>query len=345
MHVSDFDYELPEQLIAQVPVQPRDSARLMVYDRRRGESRHQHFRDLCGFLQPDDLLVVNDTRVLPHRLRGRRPSGGRVDCLILDRDGLDCVGYVKPARKIRLGESLAMEGGRLALRPQQALGRGRFRFRLEPVGGTLDQVLEEVGRAPLPPYIHRGGEEEPLSDRQLYQTVYARKPGAVAAPTAGLHFTEELLQALEAHGVRIASVTLHVGPGTFEPVRVEQVEDHTMHEEAFELPEETAGDVARLRRAGGRVVAVGTTAARTLETCALPDRTVRPGRGTSDLFLSPGKQFQVVDALITNFHLPRSTLLMLVCAFAGMPEVLQLYREAVKRRYRFYSFGDAMLLL
>ena len=345
MLVSDFDYELPEQLIAQVPSEPRDSARLMVYDRAEGLIQHQRFADVVRFLQRDDLLVINDTRVLPHRLRGRRSTGGLVDCLILDRDGSDCRGYVKPARKIRLGEKLVMEGGRLIVRPREALGSGLFRFDLDTDAGALDEVLEEVGRAPLPPYIHRDGEEAPLPDRRRYQTVYAREPGAVAAPTAGMHFTEELLRRLSAQGVRNASLTLHVGVGTFAPVRAERVEEHRMHEEAFQLPDETAAEVALARRHGRRVVAVGTTAARTLETCAVEDRMVRPGHGTSDLFLYPGRPFRVVDALITNFHLPRSTLLMLVCAFAGREKVLELYREAVQSGYRFYSYGDAMLLL
>ena len=345
LRVSDFDYQLPEGLIAQVPAEPRDSARLMVYDRASGVNQHRRFRELTDCLQRNDLLVVNDTRVLPHRLRGRRSSGGSVECLILDRHGLDCRGYVKPARKIRPGETIVMEGGRLALTPLQDLGSGLLQFRLEPTRGTLDETLEEVGRAPLPPYIRRDGKEGPGPDRGAYQTVYAEVPGAVAAPTAGLHFTTELLDALGALGVRVARVTLHVGEGTFAPVRVEQVEEHRMHKEAFVLSGETAEQVARARTDGGRVIAVGTTAARTLETCARSNRTVRAQTGTSELFLYPGKSFQIVDGLITNFHLPRSTLLMLVCAFVGTERVLELYREAVEREYRFYSYGDAMLIL
>ena len=317
----------------------------MVYDRASGVNQHRRFRELTDCLQRNDLLVVNDTRVLPHRLRGRRSTGGSVECLILDRHGLDCRGYVKPARKIRPGETIVMEGGRLALIPLQDLGSGLLQFRLEPTRGTLGETLEEVGRAPLPPYIRRDGKEGPEPDRGAYQTVYAEVPGAVAAPTAGLHFTTELLDALGALGVRVARVTLHVGEGTFAPVRVERVEEHRMHREAFVLSAETAEQVARARTDGGRVIAVGTTAARTLETCARSNRTVRAQTGTSELFLYPGKSFQIVDGLITNFHLPRSTLLMLVCAFVGIERVLELYREAVEREYRFYSYGDAMLIL
>ncbi len=345
MRVLEFDFELPQHLVAREPVAPRDAARLLVYERGRGARAHRHVRDLPSLLGAGDLLVVNDTKVLPHRLVGRRPSGGRVESLILSRRGEDCRGYLKPAARVRIGEPLAMEGGALVLWPQADLGAGQFRFRLEaPTGEAVAAALERVGRAPLPPYLHRDGSEDAHCDRERYQTVFAAVDGAIAAPTAGLHFTPDLLQALAQRGVALASVTLHVGEGTFAPVRAVEVEQHRMHAESYALSAATARSVAAARSAGGRVVAVGTTAARTLETCAAADRLVAPGSGTTDLFLYPGKPFRVVDALLTNFHLPRSTLLMLVCAFAGRDAVLALYREAIARGYRFYSFGDAMLL-
>jgi S-adenosylmethionine:tRNA ribosyltransferase-isomerase len=345
MLVSDFHYELPADRIADRPVDPRDAAQLFVYERASGQRRHAHVRDLAELLAPGDLLVVNDTRVLPYRLVGRRGTGGRIEVLILERSGTECRGYVKPARKVRSGQHIVLEEGRLELSPIDDLGGGLFRFRLEAPGGDLDTTLDAVGRAPLPPYIRRADEAEPAFDRERYQTVYAARPGAVAAPTAGLHFTPELLERLRARGVERAAVTLHVGEGTFAPVRAERVADHVMHEEDYELPADTAAKVARTRAAGGRVVAVGTTAARVLETCARTDRTVDPGRGRTRLFLYPGRPVRVVDALLTNFHLPESTLLMLVSAFAGRETVLDLYREAIARGYRFFSYGDAMLLL
>lgn len=318
---------------------------MLVLDRATGRRQHEVVRELPAFTRPGDLLVVNDTRVLPHRLLGRRPGGGRVETLILERDGEACRGYLKPAAKVRCGRAIPMEEGALLLHPEEALGGGMFRFRLEAPGGDLDEVLVAVGRAPLPPYLRRDGAEDVARDRCEYQTLFATHDGAVAAPTAGLHFTPELLEALAGRGVQLAPVTLHVGEGTFAPVRVEQVEEHRMHSETYALPPATAEAVARTRAAGGRVVAVGTTSARTLETCAAGDGLVEPGTGQSDLFLYPGVEFSVVDALLTNFHLPRSTLLMLVCAFAGQELVLETYREAVERGYRFYSFGDAMLLV
>lgn len=344
MQVSDFDFELPPGQIADRPAEPRDSARLCVYRRDTGEVQHRVFRELGAFLQAGDLLVLNDTRVQPWRLLGRRATGGRVECLILQLDGDVGRGCLRPARKLRPGEPVELEGGALRLLPLRDLGAGRFEFRLQ-ADGPLAEVLERCGRAPLPPYIQRPGDADPAADRARYQTVYARHAGAVAAPTAGLHFTPELLQRLQTAGVELAWVTLHVGEGTFAPLRVDAVEQHRMHAERYQLPVDTAAAVARTRRRGGRVVAVGTTSCRTLETCALPDRTVRAAAGSSDLFLYPGRPFQVVDALITNFHLPRSTLLMLVAAFVGREQILAVYRTAIQAGYRFYSFGDAMLLL
>jgi S-adenosylmethionine:tRNA ribosyltransferase-isomerase len=344
--VSDFDFVLPPHLVAARPAEPRDAARLFVHDRRTHASVHATVRDLPGFLSPGDLVVVNDTRVRPWRLRGRRATGGAVECLILKLEGELGEGFVKPSKKLRPGDVVEMEAGALRLELLASMGSGRWRLRLssgaaEPVAA----VLERVGRAPLPPYIARDGSEDVAADRDRYQTVFARVPGAVAAPTAGLHFTPAVLAALAARGVGIASVTLHVGEGTFASVRSVVVEEHTMHEEGYELPPETEAAVAAARARGGRVVAIGTTSCRVLETCARADRTVAAGRGATRIFLHPGQPFRVVDALFTNFHLPQSTLLMLVAAFAGHQEALALYREAVAREYRFFSFGDAMLLL
>ena len=345
MRVSDFEFELPEGQIATAPAEPRDSARMLVVDRSTDREVDATVADLTTYLEPGDLLVVNDTRVLPYRLLGRRAGGGRVASLILERDGSACRGYLKPAAKARCGVPLEMEDGALRLTPVENLGGGLFRFELEAAAGELDEVLAKVGRAPLPPYIARDGAEDPERDREDYQTMFATQPGAVAAPTAGLHFTPRLLDGLSARGVELAQLTLHVGEGTFAPIRVDDVEDHSMHSERYVLPAATAAAVARARERGGRVVAVGTTSARTLESCASGDGLVEPGEGTSDLFLYPGVEFRVVDALLTNFHLPCSTLLMLVSAFAGRERVLRAYTRAVDGGYRFYSFGDAMLLL
>ena len=289
--------------------------------------------------------MVNDTAVLPHRLVGQRPGGGRIETLITEREGGDCVGYVKPARKVRPDQPIELEGGALRLWPVEALGGGRWRFRLEAAAGDLDAALDRHGRAPLPPYVSRDGAEDVAADRNDYQTMFAAVPGAIAAPTAGLHFTPELLAALSARGVDRATVTLHVGEGTFAPIRVDTVEQHRMHDEVYELPADTAERIASTRVAGGRVVAVGTTSARTLETCADDAGVVRAATGRSSLFLYPGKRLRVVDVLLTNFHLPQSTLVMLVAAFAGRELVLDCYREAIAEGYRFYSFGDAMLLV
>lgn len=346
MRVDAFDFDLPQELIAEAPAVPRDAARLLVYERASGRIEHRTFRDLPDELRAGDLLVVNDTRVVPWRLRGRRASGGRIEVLLVERRGARFVGFARPARRLRAGERVALEDGALGLVIERALGDGSFEFSLtSETGEPLDDVLERVGRAPLPPYIRRDGSEDAAADRARYQTVFARHAGAIAAPTAGLHFTPEVLDRLHAAGVERAAVTLHVGVGTFAPVRVDEVERHVMHRERFDLPEATAAAVARARTSGGRVVAVGTTSARTLETCAAAGRTVRAASGETDIFLHPGKELRVVDALITNFHLPRSTLLMLVAALTGRERLLEIYAEAIARRYRFYSFGDAMLVL
>ena len=343
MDVADFDFELPESAIAQEPVAPRDASRLLVAGRS-GAPTHRAFSDLPDLLNPDDLVVVNDTRVLPARVEARRPSGGRVGLLLLDPAGGDdwwCL--LKASRKPVEGERLdAGEGLEIEVRGRDA---ERFRVRLRAPDGRPLERLERIGRMPLPPYIRRvEGDPRDGSDRDRYQTVYARAPGAVAAPTAGLHFTPGLLDRLASRGVRVAPLTLHVGLGTFRPVRSGRVEDHEMHAERFDVPEATASAIAETRRRNGRVVAVGTTVVRTLEDRATGAGQVEPGAGTCALFITPGYRFRVVDAVVTNFHLPRSTLLMLVSAFAGRERVLDLYRVALDAGYRFYSYGDAMFL-
>jgi S-adenosylmethionine:tRNA ribosyltransferase-isomerase len=344
VRVDDFDFELPEAAIASAPAEPRDAARLLVLDRRTGALAHRVFRELDELLRPGDLLVLNDTRVLPWRLRGQRRTGGKFEVLIVGREGEHYRGFCKPARKLRPDQPVDLESGALTLFPGRELGDGLCEFQLRAAEGDVEAALERVGRAPLPPYIARDGNEDVAADRARYQTVFADRAGAIAAPTAGLHFTPALLERLAARGIENARVTLHVGIGTFAPLRVDVVEQHAMHAETYELPEATATAIVRTRARGGRVVAVGTTSVRTLETCAQPGRLVRAGAGATDIFLYPGRELQVVDALITNFHLPRSTLLMLVAAFAGRERILATYREALAQGYRFYSFGDAMLI-
>jgi S-adenosylmethionine:tRNA ribosyltransferase-isomerase len=342
MRVSEFDYYLPKELIAKFPAEPRDSSRLLLLNRKSGEVEHRLFRDIVDYLREGDLLVLNDTKVIPARLYGRLPTGGKVE-LLLVRQVKPAVWEVmaRPARKLKPGRELHFEGGLrgkvLEYRPE---GKRLVEFYL-PEGRDFMELLSEIGHVPLPPYVER---EERPEDREKYQTVFARKEGSVAAPTAGLHFTKELLKKLESKGVIIRWVTLHVGPGTFKPVKVENVEEHQMDYESYTVPEETALEVNRAKEEGRRVIAVGTTVVRTLESAAEKPGKVKSGEGITNLFIYPGYKFKVVDALVTNFHLPRSTLLMLVCAFAGKEKVLNAYREAVERGYRFYSFGDAMFI-
>lgn len=341
MRVSDFDYELPEDLIAQQPVEPRDAARLLVVDRETGRLEHRRFRDLPRYLTAGDVLVLNDTRVIPARLFGlKEPTGGRVEVLLLERREPDVwEALVRPGRRVPAGSRVAFgQGGLRAVVLDRTEAGGRL-LRFEPAG-ELDRRLGELGQMPLPPYIRA-----PLSDPERYQTVYARQEGSAAAPTAGLHFTPALLRQVADHGVQVAYLTLHVGLGTFRPVQVERIEEHTMHAEYYAVPEATAAAVNKARRDGRRVVAVGTTVARTLEAAAGDDGAVRAGEGRTDLFIYPGYRWKVVDGLVTNFHLPRSTLLMLVSAFLGRERTLAAYEEAVRQRYRFFSFGDAMLIL
>ena len=346
MRLSDFDYPLPEALVAQEPVTPRDASRLLVL-RGAGPVEHRAFVDLPGLLEPGDLLVTNDTKVIPARLVGSKVTGGKVELLLCDAldDRPDGLGprwraLGQASKPIRAGTRLAF-GDALSARVLDVEGEGFYVVELDREGRALEDALASVGRVPLPPYVRRPPTE---LDRERYQTVFARAPGSAAAPTAGLHFTPRVLEALEARGVRRAAVTLHVGPGTFLPVRVEDVDRHRMHEERYEVSPGAAAGIAACRARGGRIVAVGTTTVRTLES-AWEAGAVRAGPGRTRLFVRPGHAFRSVDALLTNFHLPRSTLLMLVCALGGTERVLAAYREAVSARYRFFSYGDAMLVL
>ena len=353
MRTDAFDYELPRELIAQRPAGRRDESRLMVVDRARGGLEHRRFGEIGEVLAAGDLLVVNDTRVVPARLIGRRETGGWVEVLLIGQAGgrgaagaSTWQGLVTCRGRLRAGERLELEGGRLSCVYGGRSEDGEAELEFGVDAGAVLAALEEVGRAPLPPYIKRprDGDAERESDRERYQTVYASQPGAIAAPTAGLHFTPELLAALEAKGVRRATVTLHVGLGTFLPVKTERVEEHVMHREYFELTAEAAALIKDTRAAGGRIVAVGTTVTRVLETVARPGE-AGAASGWTDLFITPGFEFGLTDRLLTNLHLPRSTLLMLVSAFAGRERVLAAYEEAKRRGYRFYSYGDAMLIL
>ena len=365
MKTSDFDYDLPESAIAQEALEPRDSARLLLHRVESDTTEHCHVRDLPAILRAGDLLVVNDTRVRPSRLFGTRASGGRVELLLLgpvpqgtseSRAGGVWRAFVKPAKRIKAGETIELEGGALRARAieRRLDGEGEagaeWTFELTDVrhpGRDIEDALEESGRMPLPPYIRRERDDDPRSesDRERYQTVFAARSGAIAAPTAGLHFTRGLLDALGRSGIEVASVTLHVGVGTFQPMQVDELAHHVMHSEEYALPAATVEAIARTRARGGRVVAVGTTSARVLESCADETGRLTPGSGETRLFITPGRKFRAIDALLTNFHLPKSTLLVLVSALAGRERTLRLYREALAHGYRFYSYGDAMLIL
>ncbi len=342
MRVDLFDYKLPADRIAQEPLPERSASRMMVLDRAAGLRTHRRFRDLPEHLRRGDCLVLNDTMVLPARLYGRRPTGGRVEVLLLRPAAGDRQWHAlaRPARRLRLGERVEFGPG-LAATVVGEGDEGLRELRFE-VDGDFEQALDRLGLPPLPPYIRRRARPE---DRQRYQTVYARRAGAVAAPTAGLHFDQGILAALAGTGIETVFLTLHVGLGTFRPVAVERVEDHHMHAEPYQVLPEAAERISRARAAGGRVVAVGTTVVRALETVADDDGRVRPDSGETDLFIYPGYRFRAVDALLTNFHLPRSTLLMMVAAFAGREFILEAYQEAIDAGYRFYSYGDCMLIL
>ncbi|MGE3858318.1 MAG: tRNA preQ1(34) S-adenosylmethionine ribosyltransferase-isomerase QueA [Dehalococcoidia bacterium] len=356
MNLSDFDFELPAELIAQAPPDVRGASRLLVMDRATGAVQHRAFADLPDLLSPGDLLVINDTRVFPARLLGRRlPGGGAVECLLVQelepaaRESPEgtWTALVHPGQRLREGSRMEFPSGAGVLIEGEILGRhfhGRRTVRLRTTDGSpLAAAVDRIGHMPLPPYIHRP--DEP-SDRERYQTIFASDRGSIAAPTAGLHFTPDVLEALEARGVRRAAITLHVGYGTFQPVRVDDVEQHRMEAERYTVGEAAASELSAALLEGRRVVAVGTTTTRTLESLPLgADGRVAPCRGETDLFIRPGHRFRIVSGLVTNFHLPRSSLLMLVSAFAGREAVLAAYREAVARRYRFYSYGDAMFIM
>ena len=339
MKTDMFDYHLPEELIAQTPVGKRDTSRLLVYDKAGKEISHRHFSDILEYLGPNDALVINDTKVIPARLFGKRPNtGGQIEILLLKRlEGDVWEALARPARKAAAGRKFIFSD-RLKMRVISEHEEGIRHVELI-YNGILEEILEETGIMPLPPYIH-----EKLEEKSRYQTVYARLNGSAAAPTAGLHFTEGLLKSIEGSGVKIAKVLLHVGLGTFRPVSVEDTAAHKMHSEYYEVTQEAAGLLNETRRRGGRIICVGTTSVRTLETVTDDGGTVHAGSGDTDIFIYPGYKFKACDALITNFHLPKSTLLMLVSAFASREEILNIYEIAVKEKYRFFSFGDAMLI-
>ncbi len=342
MLLSDFDYELPKELIAQHPPPQRGQSRLLVIPKAGGPLQHRMFTDLPEYLKPGDCLVLNDTKVIPARLIGQRATGGRVELLLLRQiSDREWEALAKPARRLRPHERLIFSEELTA--EIVAMGsEGRRIVRLD-YEGDFWAVLERAGQTPLPPYIRRKKPEP--QDRERYQTVYAAVPGAVAAPTAGLHFTPELLQEMERKGIRIARLTLHVGLGTFRPIQTENIENHRMHAEYYSVSERAAAIINETRAQQGRIVAVGTTVVRTLETIVDENERVRPGSGMTDLYITPGFVFRATDALITNFHLPRSSLLVLVAAFVGRERILEAYQEAIRRGYRFYSYGDATLII
>ena len=338
---SDYFYELPEELIAQTPIEPRDHSRLMVIDRRTGAVQHRHFYDLCEFLRPGDCLVVNDTKVLPARLYGAQEgTGGAVEVLLLKnpRGSLwECI--VFPGKKMRAGARVCFGGGELRGEVVEVLDNGNRMIQFEHEG-IFAEVLDRLGTMPLPHYI-----KERLQDKDRYQTVYCREAGSAAAPTAGLHFTPELMDRIRAMGVDIVTITLHVGLGTFRPVKEENITEHVMHSESYHVTEDAARRINRIRQQGGRVIAVGTTSCRTLESITDEQGMTRAGSGDTDIFIYPGYTFHGIDGLITNFHLPESTLLMLVSAFASREIMLNAYRIAIEEGYRFFSFGDASLII
>ena len=340
MKTADFDYDLPQELIAQDPLKQRDSSRLLILDKETGERTHKIFHDIIDYLHEGDCLVINNTKVIPARLIGEREgTGGKVEVLLLKRRS-DNVWetLVKPGKKARPGMRLSFGGGLLHAEVQEVVDEGNRLIRFE-YEGIFEEILDQLGQMPLPPYI-----THQLKDKNRYQTVYAKYEGSAAAPTAGLHFTEELLEQIQAKGVKIARVTLHVGLGTFRPVKVEDVTEHHMHTEFYHVSEEAADIINETKKQGGRVICVGTTSCRTIESAADDQGIVHATEGDTDIFIYPGYQFKVLDCLITNFHLPESTLLMLVSALAGKENIMAAYREAVEMRYRFFSFGDAMFI-
>ena len=340
MKTSDFYYDLPQELIAQEPLTQRDMSRLMVLDKISGEIEHKHFYDIENMINAGDALILNDTRVLPARLYGQKEgTGGAIEFLLLNKHSLDTWEVIlKPGRRAKPGARFTFGGGKLKAEVLEVMNEGNRLVKFA-YDGVFENVLEELGEMPLPPYITKK-----LEDKDRYQTVFAKHNGSAAAPTAGLHFTPELIDRLKAKGVNIGYVTLHVGLGTFRPVKADNVTDHKMHSEFYVLPEETAELINQTKAKGGRVISVGTTATRTLETAVQNGMPLTASSGWTDIFIYPGKTFNVIDALITNFHLPESTLIMLVSALAGKENVLNAYRVAVEEKYRFFSFGDAMFI-
>ena len=337
---SDFYYDLPPELIAQTPLQQRDSSRLLTLHKETGETEHHHFYELPKYLRPGDCLVLNNSRVLPARLIGKRePGGGACEVMLLiDRGDKVWECLVRPGKKLRPGTRLSFGDGKLTAEVTEVLEGGNRLVRFEYEGIFLE-ILEQLGKMPLPPYI-----KAELQDSERYQTVYSKEVGSAAAPTAGLHFTKELLEEIQAMGVKVCYVTLHVGLGTFRPVKVEDVNNHEMHSEYCMISAETAETINQTKREGGRVICVGTTSCRTIESWAAEDGTLKETAGWTNIFIYPGYKFKILDCLVTNFHLPESTLIMLISALAGRDHVLAAYEEAVKERYRFFSFGDAMFI-
>ena len=341
MRTADFDYFLPEELIAQTPVEPRDHSRLMVVHRKDGSREHKHFYDILDYINPGDALVINETKVIPARLLGvKEDTGVPIEVLLLRRENAtDWEALVKPGRRLKPGAVCSFGDGLLKCEIMSSVPEIGGRIVRFIYDGVFEEILDQLGEMPLPPYIH-----EKLQDRTRYQTVYAKNEGSAAAPTAGLHFTPELLEKVKAKGVTVVPVTLHVGLGTFRPVTVEDVDTHVMHSEYYQVTQEAADTLNAIRAKGGRIICVGTTSVRTLETVATEDGVIHPGAGDTAIFIYPGKKIKAVDALITNFHLPQSTLLMLVSTFMGREKALSVYETAVEERYRFFSFGDAMFI-
>jgi len=341
MNVEEFDYHLPESLIAQTPLKNRDQSRLLVLGRKTGNIAHKHFTDIMDYFEPGDTLVLNDTRVMPARLFGlKEETGAKVEMLMLTRiEDNDWEVLLKPAKRIKVGNTLSFGNGKIIAECIKELEQGGRIMRLH-YEGILEERLDELGEMPLPPYI-----KERLDDPDRYQTVYAKENGSAAAPTAGLHFTDELLQKIKDKGVNIAFITLHVGLGTFRPVSVEDIDDHEMHSEYYQMTKETADMLNKTKENGHRIISVGTTSTRTLETNSRDHEQFVATSGWTDIFIYPGFEYKAIDGLITNFHLPKSTLVMLVSAFSSREYILNAYKEAVKLKYRFFSFGDAMLII
>ncbi|MGL4875647.1 MAG: tRNA preQ1(34) S-adenosylmethionine ribosyltransferase-isomerase QueA [Clostridium sp.] len=340
MKVSDFDFDLPEELIAQHPLKERDSSRLMVLDKKTGEIEHKKFSDIIDYLNKGDTLILNNTRVMPARLIGQKEeTGGKIEFLLLKRlegDKWECL--AKPGKTARVGRKFTFGDGKLKCEVLEVLETGNRVIEFS-YDGIFEEVLDSLGEMPLPPYIH-----ERLDDKERYQTVYSKEKGSAAAPTAGLHFTEELLEKIKGKGINIGYVTLHVGLGTFRPVQVDDINNHVMHSEFYQISKETADLINKTKENGGRIISVGTTSTRTLETVGDENGKIKESSGWTDIFIYPGYKFKVVDNLITNFHLPESTLIMLVSSLAGGENVLNAYNVAVKEKYRFFSFGDAMFI-